>query len=134
MIAQLLFLDSEEPEKDIMLYINSPGGHVSAGLAKGDLKFKLDGYKLKGSWVLVRTKSWGGGSADGRSWLLIKHRDEWSGNLDITEFAPLSGLFSHTRTPIQISYSTLESVAHYAGSTPKKALARGPTPHKRATG
>ncbi len=32
-IAQLLFLDSEEPEKDIMLYINSPGGHVSAGLA-----------------------------------------------------------------------------------------------------
>jgi ATP-dependent Clp protease protease subunit len=28
-----LFLDSEEPEKDIMLYINSPGGHVSAGLA-----------------------------------------------------------------------------------------------------
>jgi ATP-dependent Clp protease, protease subunit len=32
-IAQLLFLDSEGPEKDIMLYINSPGGHVSAGLA-----------------------------------------------------------------------------------------------------
>jgi ATP-dependent Clp protease, protease subunit len=32
-IAQLLFLESEEPEKDIMLYINSPGGHVSAGLA-----------------------------------------------------------------------------------------------------
>ena len=32
-IAQLLFLDSEEPEKDVMLYINSPGGHVSAGLA-----------------------------------------------------------------------------------------------------
>ena len=32
-IAQLLFLESEEPEKDIMIYINSPGGHVSAGLA-----------------------------------------------------------------------------------------------------
>jgi ATP-dependent Clp protease protease subunit len=32
-IAQLLFLDSEEPEKDIMLYLNSPGGIVSAGLA-----------------------------------------------------------------------------------------------------
>jgi len=32
-IAQLLFLDSEEPEKDIMLYINSPGGGISAGLA-----------------------------------------------------------------------------------------------------
>lgn len=32
-IAQLLFLESEDPKKDIYLYINSPGGHVSAGLA-----------------------------------------------------------------------------------------------------
>ena len=31
-IAQLLFLESEEPEQDIYMYINSPGGHVSAGL------------------------------------------------------------------------------------------------------
>ncbi|NET30478.1 MAG: ATP-dependent Clp endopeptidase proteolytic subunit ClpP [Cyanothece sp. SIO1E1] len=32
-VAQLLFLDSEEPEKDIQLYINSPGGSVTAGMA-----------------------------------------------------------------------------------------------------
>jgi ATP-dependent Clp protease protease subunit len=32
-IAQLLFLEAEDPEKDIYLYINSPGGSVSAGLA-----------------------------------------------------------------------------------------------------
>jgi len=32
-IAQLLFLEAEDPEKDIMLYINSPGGLVTAGLA-----------------------------------------------------------------------------------------------------
>jgi ATP-dependent Clp protease protease subunit len=32
-IAQLLFLESEDPDKDIHLYINSPGGTVSAGLA-----------------------------------------------------------------------------------------------------
>jgi ATP-dependent Clp protease protease subunit len=32
-IAQMLFLESEDPDKDIMLYINSPGGMVSAGLA-----------------------------------------------------------------------------------------------------
>jgi ATP-dependent Clp protease protease subunit len=32
-IAQMLFLESEDPEKDIHLYINSPGGSVSAGLA-----------------------------------------------------------------------------------------------------
>jgi len=32
-IAQLLFLDSEDPGRDVMLYVNSPGGDVSAGLA-----------------------------------------------------------------------------------------------------
>jgi bifunctional non-homologous end joining protein LigD len=80
-----------EPEQD----------DVEAALAKGDLKFRLDGYKLKGSWVLVRTKGWGGGSrgsreagggsgGSGRSWLLIKHRDEWAGPIDITTFAPKS--------------------------------------------
>ena len=62
---------------------------VEAALKKGDLKFTLNGYKLKGSWVLVRTKGkWAGGSD--RSWLLIKHRDDWAGEIDITEFAPLS--------------------------------------------
>ena len=32
-VAQLLFLESENPDKDISLYINSPGGSVTAGLA-----------------------------------------------------------------------------------------------------
>jgi bifunctional non-homologous end joining protein LigD len=66
---------------------------VDAALAKGDLKFTLNGYKLKGSWVLVRTSGrfpGARGGGDGRSWLLIKHRDEWSGDLDIAEFAPRS--------------------------------------------
>lgn len=63
---------------------------VDAALAKGDLKFTLDGYKLKGSWALVRTKGWGKSPSDGRSWLLIKHRDAWGGPIDIAEFAPLS--------------------------------------------
>ena len=44
-IAQLLFLEGEDPEKDIHLYINSPGGSVSAGLAIYDtmqyIKFVL---------------------------------------------------------------------------------------------
>ena len=73
---------------------------VDAALAKGDLKFTLDGYKLKGSWVLVRTRGYGGGRGGGKtegksSWLLIKHRDEWSGDLDITSFAPLSVKSQH---------------------------------------
>ena len=32
-VAQMLFLEAEDPEKDIMLYINSPGGSVTAGMA-----------------------------------------------------------------------------------------------------
>ncbi len=63
---------------------------VDAALKKGDLKFTLDGVKLKGSWVLVKTR--GPRDPSGRSWLLIKHRDDWAGPVDITEFAPLSVL------------------------------------------
>jgi bifunctional non-homologous end joining protein LigD len=74
---------------------------VDAALRKGDLKFSLDGYKLKGSWVLVRTRGYAReskprephesfGKSDGKSWLLIKHRDFWSGELDVTAVAPLS--------------------------------------------
>jgi bifunctional non-homologous end joining protein LigD len=70
---------------------------VGAALAKGDLKFSLDGYKLKGSWALVRTRGWGGSGSrdDSRSWLLIKHRDDWAGDVDITTFAPLSVKSGH---------------------------------------
>ena len=32
-IAQMLFLEAEDPDKDILLYINSPGGSITAGLA-----------------------------------------------------------------------------------------------------
>src|SRR5213075_1246942 len=66
---------------------------IDASLKKGDLKFTLNGYKLKGSWVLVRTSGRFGKSSAGdssRSWLLIKHRDDWSGDLDIAAFAPKS--------------------------------------------
>ncbi len=40
-VAQLLFLESEDPDKDIMMYINSPGGDVSAGLAIYDTMHAL---------------------------------------------------------------------------------------------
>jgi bifunctional non-homologous end joining protein LigD len=82
-VVMLWDVGTWEPETD----------DVDAALEKGDLKMRLDGYKLKGSWVLVRTRGWGGRSGnkdDGRSWLLIKHKDEWAGDLDITEFAPNS--------------------------------------------
>jgi bifunctional non-homologous end joining protein LigD len=62
-------------------------GDVAAALGAGELKFTLQGYKLKGSWVLVRTDRRNPGS---RAWLLIKHRDHWSGDIDVTTVAPLS--------------------------------------------
>src|SRR6185503_13660826 len=55
---------------------------VDAALAEGELKLTLNGVKLKGSWVLVQI-----GGRSSRSWLLIKHRDEWAGDIDITTFA-----------------------------------------------
>jgi bifunctional non-homologous end joining protein LigD len=62
---------------------------VDKALEKGELKFTLEGVKLKGSWVLVRTRGgpFGKSGSDGesRSWLLIKHRDEWAGSLDVTK-------------------------------------------------
>ena len=64
---------------------------LDAALRKGDVKFTLDGYKLKGSWVLVRTRDRSSSPGQrGRSWLLIKHRDFWSGPIDIATFAPRS--------------------------------------------
>ncbi|OFW40173.1 MAG: hypothetical protein A3J29_00235 [Acidobacteria bacterium RIFCSPLOWO2_12_FULL_67_14b] len=66
-----------EPEQD----------DVDAAMRKGEIKFRLNGYKLKGSWVLVKTHGFAGAP---NSWLLIKHRDDWAGPIDITEFAPLS--------------------------------------------
>ena len=47
---------------------------VDAALAKGDLKMTLDGYKLKGSWVLVRTKGWGAGRRRERRPLVAAHQ------------------------------------------------------------
>ena len=54
-----------------------PIGDPDEGLAKGDLKFRLHGERLKGDWVLVRMK---GGKNDGKreNWLLIKKRDDYA--------------------------------------------------------
>jgi bifunctional non-homologous end joining protein LigD len=48
---------------------------LRVGYRRGDFKFVLRGKRLRGSWVLVRTKGRGDGSRQ-EQWLLIKHRDE----------------------------------------------------------
>jgi bifunctional non-homologous end joining protein LigD len=52
------------------------GMTAEAGLAGGDLKFTLDGQRLRGSWVLVRIRNRSGGKRV--NWLLIKHRDDYA--------------------------------------------------------
>lgn len=61
---------------------------VDAALKKGELKLTLAGEKLRGSWVLVRTRPRPGQKR--AAWLLIKHRDEWARTEDIAELAPRS--------------------------------------------
>ncbi len=63
---------------------------VEEALRKGDLKFTLRGKKLKGSWVLVRTRGYG--SNEGKAWLLIKHLDEFAAKGDITAEEPRSAV------------------------------------------
>ena len=63
-IAQLLFLEAEDPEKDIHLYINSPGGSVSAGLAiydtmqyiKCDIETPIGMAASMGSFLLLEVQ------------------------------------------------------------------------------
>lgn len=72
-------------------------------LRKGDLKFVLLGEKLAGSWVLVRTRR-------ERQWLLIKHRDQYAHDEDLTITRPLSA----------VSGRTMAEIAQAAGATPRQ--------------
>lgn len=75
---------------------------VDRALAKGDLKLTLNGKKLRGSWVLVRTRD--------RQWLLIKHRDKHASTADITVTKPRS----------TVSRRMLAGIARRNGATPQQ--------------
>jgi len=95
---------------------------VDAALKKGDLKFILHGSKLKGSWVLVRTR--GFGSSSGRSsWLLIKHRDQFASDRDIAADEPRSALTNRL----------LADIARDEGGDAEKAATGDPSAKKAGT-
>jgi bifunctional non-homologous end joining protein LigD len=89
---------------------------IAAALKKGDLKFQLHGKKLRGSWVLVRTR--GFGSSSGKSWLLIKHRDEFASTQDVVTTEPKSAL----------SRRLLVDIARDGGGDVEKAATGDPNP------
>ena len=84
--------------------------NVSEALRKGELKFSLNGKKLKGSWVLVRTRD--------RQWLLLKHRDYYTTEEDVTELAPVSILTR--RSLAEIAEDEGGNVRKAATGDPKK--------------
>jgi bifunctional non-homologous end joining protein LigD len=87
---------------------------VDAALKKGDLKFTFEGKKLRGSWVFVRTGRRPGQTKT--SWILIKHRDQWASEQDITELAPRS----------VVSNRLLIEIARDEGGDMKKAATGDP--------
>lgn len=87
---------------------------VDAALKKGDFKFTLHGKKLKGSWVLVRTRGFGGSSHS--SWLLIKHRDQYASTKDVTIEEPYSA----------VSHRLLAGIAQKGGGNVEKAASGDP--------
>ena len=88
---------------------------VDAALEKGDLKFTLAGKKLRGSFVLVRTKLGYGGSAKPQ-WLLIKHRDQYASSEDVLTGKPRSVL----------SNRLLAGIAREGGGDVEKAATGDP--------
>lgn len=90
----------------------------AAAMEKGDFKFTLHGKKLKGSWVLVRTR--GFGSSTKVSWLLIKHRDEFATDADVAAEKPRSA----------ISNRLLADIAREGGGDVEKAATGDPAPPK----
>ena len=89
-------------------------------LKKGSLKFKLNGNKLKGEFALVKLKN-----AENNAWLLIKHRDKYAKETDITK-----------KDKSVISGKTLEAVQKTTkniwGSSPKKKSASKKSRKQRA--
>ncbi len=86
---------------------------VDATLRKGELKFTLHGKKLRGSWVLVRTRRDQGGKPQ---WLLIKHRDAFASSEEITTTQPRS----------VISKRLLAEIAWHEGGDVEKAASADP--------
>jgi len=95
---------------------------VDANLEKGDLKFSLKGTKLKGSWVLVRTR--GFGKSTKPSWLLIKHKDQYASEEDITITKPKSAASKRLMAQItKANDGDVEKAAKADPSTASKASA-----------
>jgi ATP-dependent Clp protease protease subunit len=120
-IAQLLHLESEDPDKDIDLYINSPGGHVYAGLAiydtmqfiKPDVRTICVGIAMSMGAVLLA------GGAEGKRMALpnskILLHQVWGGYQ-----GQASDIEIHARETIALKRKLEEIVAHHTKQEEEK--------------
>ncbi len=120
-IAQMLFLESEDPDKEIILYINSPGGVITAGLAIYDT---MQHVKCPVSTVCL------GQAASMGAWILAagdKGQRKALPNSRIMIHQPLGGFRGqasdieiHAREIIQLRSKMNDILAHHTGQSPKK--------------
>lgn len=96
---------------------------VDAALRRGELKFTLHGTKLRGSWVLVRTRSGYPPSSGRPAWLLIKHRDAYATDRDVTAAMPDS----------VVSERTLAAITRATGGDQERTAARA-SPRRTSPG
>lgn len=95
---------------------------VARSLARGELKFVLEGEKLHGSWVLIRTAGRGARAPEGRSWLLVKHADDAASREELTETRPYS--VASGRLLAQIAHDEGGDVEKAASGDPPSAIER----------
>jgi len=123
-VAQLLFLDSQNPEKDINLYINSPGGSVTAGLAiydtmqqiRSDIQTFCLGQAASMAAILLAGGTAGKRSALPSSRVLI--HQPWGG---VQGQAVDIGI--QAREIVRLKKLTIEYFAYHTGKTPERIAA-----------
>jgi ATP-dependent Clp protease protease subunit len=120
-IAQLLFLESEDPEKDIYLYINSPGGVVTAGMAiydtmqyiRPDVSTVCVGQAASMGAVLLAGGAKGKRSALPHSRIMIHQPlGGFSGQASDVEI--------HAKEMLRIKQELTELLAHHTGKSVKQ--------------
>jgi ATP-dependent Clp protease protease subunit len=122
-IAQLLFLQSEDPNKDIHLYINSPGGSVSAGMAiydtmqyiKPDVSTMCVGMAASMGQVLLTA------GAKGKRYALPNSRVMMHQPLGGTQ-GQASDIEIYTREMIKIRESLYSVISKHTGQTVDKIM------------
>jgi bifunctional non-homologous end joining protein LigD len=93
------------------------------GYERGECKFVLDGERLQGSWVLVRTRPRRGASAARPQWLLIKHRDAYA--------IPGSDIVATDETSVTTG-RTMEAIAEHRTPATRKSATRKAATRKPA--